>query len=176
MRVTIVAALSENGVIGRGNTLPWHLPADLQRFKRLTSGHTVIMGRKTFESIGRKPLPGRPNIVVSRSSELAADGVVVVPDLPQALDLAQREEEVFVLGGAGIFAAALPLADRLELTRVHAIIPGDVFFPKFNPADWKLVQDEKHPADDQHAYPFSFLSYERRGRSSVKVKGSTSGN
>lgn len=161
MKVVIVAAVSENGVIGRGNALPWHLPADLQRFKRLTSGHTVVMGRKTYESIGSKPLSNRPTIVISRQQDLASPEVRVVQTLTEALALARELPVLFILGGARVFEAALPFTDRLELTRVHATVPGDAFFPKVNFSEWRLVGQEDHPADHRHTFPFSFLTYDR---------------
>ena len=161
MRVTLIAAVSENGVIGRGNALPWHLPADLQRFKRLTTGHAVVMGRKTWESI-RRPLPHRRNIVISSSPGFQPEGATVVPDFPAAIRAARDLTEIFAIGGSRVFEAALPLTDRLELTRVHAQVPGDAFFPKLDLSEWKLVAEERHPADEQHAFPFSFLSYDRR--------------
>ena len=136
MTVTIIAAVAENGVIGRDNGLPWHLPADLRRFKRLTRGHMVVMGRRTFDSIGGRPLPDRRNIVVSRNPQYHPSGVEVAPDLPGALRLAGPEEDVFVLGGGEIFRQALPLADRLELTVIHARIEGDVTFPPIAAAEW----------------------------------------
>lgn len=160
MRITLIAAVSENGVIGRGNALPWHLPADLQRFKRLTTGHAVVMGRKTWESI-RRPLPHRRNIVISGSPGFHPAGAMVVPTLGAAIDAARDLTELFAIGGSRVFEAALPLTDRLELTRVHAQVPGDAFFPKLDFSEWKLVAEERHPADDQHAYPFSFLTYEK---------------
>jgi dihydrofolate reductase len=162
MRVIIIAALSENSVIGRGNALPWHLPADLKRFKRLTSGHTVIMGRRTFESIDLKPLPHRPTIVLSRDNALSTHGVAVVRTIEDALALARQAPEVFILGGGKVFEAALPYTDRMELTRVHATLPGDAFFPRLNLREWELVAQVDHPADEHHAYAFSFLTYDRK--------------
>jgi dihydrofolate reductase len=161
MRIILIAAVSENGVIGRGNALPWHLPADLQRFKRLTTGHAVVMGRKTWESI-RRPLPNRRNIVISSSAGLHPAGATVVPSFPAAIEAARDFSELFAIGGSRVFQAALPLAERLELTRVHAQVPGDAFFPKLDLSEWKLVAEEQHPADEKHAYPFSFLTYDRR--------------
>jgi dihydrofolate reductase len=161
MRITLIAAVSENGVIGRGNALPWHLPADLQRFKRLTSGHAVIMGRKTWASIHR-PHPNRRNIVVSGSPGFHPAGATAVPSIPAAIAAARDLAEVFIIGGSRVFEAALPLADRLELTRVHGEVTGDVSFPKLDLSEWKLVAEEHHPADERHAYPFSFLTYNRR--------------
>lgn len=161
MRITLIAAVSENGVIGRGNALPWHLPADLQRFKRLTTGHGVVMGRKTWESI-RRPLPHRRNIVISGSPGFQPAGAMVVPSFGAAIDAARDLTELFAIGGSRVFEAALPLTDRLELTRVHAQVPGDAYFPKVDLSEWKLVAEDRHPADEQHAYPFSFLTYDRR--------------
>jgi dihydrofolate reductase len=161
MRVTLIAAVSENGVIGRGNALPWHLPADLRRFKQLTTGHGVVMGRKTWESI-RRPLPHRRNIVISGSPGFHPVGAIVVPSLDAALEAARDLAEVFVIGGSRVFEAALPLAGRLELTRVHAQVPGDVYFPPLDLAEWKLIADQRYPADDRHVYPYSFLTYDRR--------------
>ena len=161
MRITLIAAVSENGVIGRGNALPWHLPADLQRFKRLTTGHAVVMGRKTWESI-RRPLPNRRNIVISSSAGFQPTGATVVPSFGAAVEAVRDLTEVFAIGGSRVFEAALPLTDRLELTRVHAQVPGDAFFPKLDFSEWTLVAEERHPADEQHAYPFSFLTYDRR--------------
>ena len=163
MSLTLIAAVADGGVIGRSNTLPWYLPADLRRFKRLTTGHTVIMGRKTYESVGR-PLPDRRNLVISSSKDFRPTGVTVVPSMEDALKQAKDDADVFVIGGARVFEAALPMADRLELTRVHAAIPGDVFFPPFNPAEWTLVSEEKHPADDRNQYPYTFQTFERRSK------------
>jgi dihydrofolate reductase len=161
MRITLIAAVSDNGVIGRGNALPWHLPADLQRFKRLTTGHAVVMGRKTWESI-RRPLPNRRNIVISGTPGFQPAGATVVPTFAAAIDVAKDLAELFAIGGSRVFEAALPLTDRLELTRVHASVPGDAFFPKLDLSEWKLIAEEHHPSDEQHACPFSFLTYDRR--------------
>jgi dihydrofolate reductase len=163
MKLILIAAVADGGVIGRSNTLPWYLPADLRRFKRLTTGHTVVMGRKTYESVGR-PLPDRKNLVISGSKDFRPAGVTVVPSMEDALKLAKDDGDVFVIGGARVFEAALPVADRLELTRVQAAIPGDVYFPPFNPADWTLATEEKHPADDRNQYPYSFQTFERQKR------------
>lgn len=161
--VSLLAAVADNGVIGRGGALPWHLPADLRRVKALTVGHTLIMGRKTFASIG-KPLPKRRSIVLSRDPEYRPDGVEVAAGLDQALAMARAagERHVFVFGGAGVFAAALPLADRLYLTRVHAEVEGDVRFPAWDPDDWQLIVETYWPADERHAYPYTFSEYRRR--------------
>jgi dihydrofolate reductase len=162
MRVSLVAAIADHGVIGRDGGLPWHLPADLARFKALTWGHHLIMGRRTFESIGRA-LPGRTTVVVSRGHpELPAD-VLLAPGLPEALELAasRGEEEAFVVGGAEIFREALPRAHRLHLTRVHGTVEGDIRFPPVDWKEWALVSLEEHPADERHAWPLSFRLYQR---------------
>jgi dihydrofolate reductase len=147
MKLSIFVALSENGVIGVGGGLPWRLPDELQYLKRTTMGHTLLMGRKTYESIG-KPLPGRTSIVVSRSRDYRPHPeVIVVADLQSGLDAAveRGESELFVFGGESVYAEALPRADRLYLTRVHADLEGDAHFPPFDPNDWKSVREETHP-------------------------------
>jgi dihydrofolate reductase len=158
--VSLVVAMAENHVIGRAGGLPWHLPKDLQHFKRLTVDHTVIMGRKTFDEI-KQPLANRRNVVVSRHPDFQPRGVTVVPSLDEALALGATEEEVFVIGGGEIFRLALPRADRLYLTLVHARVEGDTFFPAFDSATWALEEEEQHPADVKHAFAFSFRRYRR---------------
>ena len=166
MILSLIVAASENNVIGKDNKLPWHLPDDLKRFKALTRGKAVIMGRKTFESIGH-PLPDRLNIVVSRHLEVAPDHCALAHSLSDALEQAnertsERANEVFVIGGAELFGLALPLIDRLYLTRVHAKIDGDVFFPSLDFSEWREIAREEHLSDDEHAYTFSFIDYERK--------------
>lgn len=162
MKVSLIVAAAENGVIGRNNALPWRLSADLQRFKALTMGHAIVMGRKTYESIGQ-PLPGRRMIVVTRQPGYSAPGVEVASGFDSALAIAKlhNESELFVIGGAEIFALAAPLAERLYLTRVHAEVPGDVRFPPIDPAAWRLLESQPHPADGKNEYPFTFQRYER---------------
>jgi dihydrofolate reductase len=160
MKLAVIVAVSANGVIGRDNDLPWRLPADLARFKRLTMGHHLVMGRKTFESIGR-PLPGRTTVVLSRSRPDLPDGVLLATSLDDALTLCNGDDLVFVAGGAAVFAESLPRAKRIYLTRLHADFEGDVFFPPFDPSAWDLVEQEEHAADDRHPCDFSFLTYER---------------
>jgi dihydrofolate reductase len=167
MRLALVVAVAENGVIGRGNALPWRLPTDLQHFRRLTLGKPVVMGRNTFESIGR-PLPGRSNIVISRRPDYAADGVQVVPDLDRALALAEDialidgVDELLVIGGEQVYRAALPRAQRLYLTQVHAEVDGDTFFPLPDPAEWIERSRERHPAGGSDSHAFSFVCLDRR--------------
>ena len=162
MKLAIVVAAAENGVIGRAGTLPWHLPRDLQHFKKLTMGHPVLMGRKTFASIGR-PLPGRRNVVLSRDEVWAPPGVEVMHDLDQAVARLEDEHRVFVIGGESLFAWALPRADRVHLTLVHAAVEGDVWFPLevLATCAWRLAHTERHAADEKHAFDVSFLDYER---------------
>lgn len=160
MEINLIAAVADNGVIGRDNRLPWHLPGDLRRFKALTMGHVMVMGRRTWESIGR-PLPGRTSVVMSRDPEYRAEGAVVVHSLDEAIRVAENggEEELFVIGGARIYARALPRADRLYLTRVHAEVPGDARFPDIDPARWRRVEAE--PGTDGEL-PHTFEVWERR--------------
>lgn len=160
MRIVIVVAATDTGVIGIRNALPWHLPDDLKRFKQLTWGKPVLMGRKTHESIGR-PLPGRLNIVVSRRPDFIAPGCQVVTSIEAGLGAAASAAELCVIGGSEIFAALLPRADVVYLTRVHATIEGDVFLPALDERAWRITARELHPADAHHAYPFTFLTLER---------------
>jgi dihydrofolate reductase len=167
--VSLIVAAADNDVIGRDNKLPWHLPEDLGYFKRMTMGKPVVMGRKTFESIGR-PLPGRTNIVITRNLDWRAEGVRALADLEAALALAQEialidgVEELMVVGGAEIYAAALPLADRIYLTRVHADVAGDARLPAIDWAEWRELGRERHSADGSNPYDYSFVIYERAGR------------
>lgn len=162
MRLSLIAAVAENGVIGHSDSLPWRLAADLRRFKRLTMGHHLILGRKTFDSIGR-PLPGRTMLVISRGSPPLPPGVRLVGSLQQAIEVTEAagEQEAFVAGGGEIYRLALPLAERLYLTRVHAHIEGDTVFPPFDPTAWRLVSREDHPADESNEYPCSFEVFDR---------------
>lgn len=161
MILSLIVAVARNGVIGCAGKLPWHLSDDLKRFKRLTTGHTVIMGRKTFESIG-KPLPNRRNVVLTRQPGFAAPGVEVCRTLPEALALLPGEDEVFVIGGAEVYRQTWPLAQRLHLTRVEAEVPGDACLPEFDLCGWELLEEESHPVDARHAYPFRYQLYRRR--------------
>jgi len=163
VRVSLIAAVARNGTIGRAGGLPWRLPDDLRRFRRLTTGHHVIMGRRTHASIGRA-LPDRTNVVVSRNPAYRADGCVVVPSLEAALDAARAagEEEAFVIGGAEVYAAALPRADRVYLTEVEADVDGDVAFPELEASEWLESAREPHRSDERHAHDFTFRVLDRR--------------
>jgi len=160
MRVSIIVAVSANGVIGRDNDLPWRLSADLRRFKRLTMGHHLIMGRRTWESVG-KPLPGRTTVVITSRRCRPHPEVAVARSLDEALELIAGDDEVFIAGGAELYRAALPVADRLYLTRIHADFEGDTFFPQLDEAQWRLVSREDHAPDEKNALAYSFLVYER---------------
>lgn len=166
IELSIIVAVAENGVVGRDNALPWHLPADLQFFKRTTLGKPIVMGRKTYESIGRA-LPGRTNIVVSRNASFAAPGVSVVSSIEAALSLAEDialidgKKELMVIGGAGIYAAAIPLAHRMYITEVHAEVEGDAYFPEIDWQQWRETSRERHSAQEPNKVDFSFVIYER---------------
>ncbi len=158
--MTLVAALADNGVIGVAGGLPWRLPDDLRRFKALTMGRPMLMGRRTFESIGR-PLPGRRNLVLTRRPQSLPAGVDAVASVEQAIRDCDGAPELCVIGGAEVYRLTLPIADRMELTRVHAVTPGDVKFPEFSPTEWREVARIEHPADDRHAWPMTFLTLDR---------------
>jgi dihydrofolate reductase len=164
MRLSMIVAMSRSGVIGRGGVLPWRLSADLKRFKRLTMGHHLIMGRKTYESLGR-PLPGRTSVVITRQERyrppLRAPGVLVVPNLDEALARAAGDDEPFVIGGGEIFSLALPRADRLYVTWVEGAIAGDTCFPTWEASRWRLVALEPHAADARNEYDTTFCIYDR---------------
>lgn len=158
--------MGKNRELGFGNKLPWHLPDDLKRFKELTRGHAVIMGRKTFESIGR-PLPERKNIIITRSRGYVAPNCIVADSLEKALEEeangkgGQNDSEVFVIGGAEIYKLALPRADKMYLTFVEAAPEADTYFPEFDESEWRVVRSEPHAADEKHPHPFIFKVYDR---------------
>ena len=159
--LSLVAALDRGYAIGKGNALPWHLPDDLKRFKALTLGKPVLMGRRTAESLGRA-LPGRRNLVLTRHGAVPFEGMEAVASLPQALDAVAGADEVCVIGGGEIFAETLPLATRLHLTWVDTVVAdADAFFPRFDLADWREVARDAHPADAKHAFAFDFVDYVR---------------
>jgi dihydrofolate reductase len=159
--VSIIAAVASNGVIGRQGDLPWHMPTDLRRFKRLTTGHHLVVGRKTWDEVG-KPLPGRIMVVVTRDRSFRPEGATVVHSVDAALSAARGDDEVFIAGGGEIYRQALPLADRLYITRIHANVEGDTVFPEIDENEWHVIDREDYDADERNPYPFSFLVYERR--------------
>lgn len=158
--ISIIVAASENDVIGRQGELPWRLSDDLRHFKAITMGKPIVMGRKTWESIGRA-LPGRQNIVITRQDGFAADGCDVVGSLDGAIAVAGDVDEIMIIGGSQIYALALPLAERLYITRVHADVEGDASFPAVDATRWSLVADEQHHADERNEFDFSFRVYDR---------------
>lgn len=164
MIISLIGAASENDVIGKDNWMPWDLPAELDYFRAVTRGKTVIMGRKTYDAVGR-PMPGRHNIIVSRNANLTIPGVDVVASVEDALELAARDDmdEIFVIGGEQIYKAAMPYADRIYLTRVHAFIEGgEAFFPRFNEDEWTLLNRVRREPDAENAIPFTMMVYERK--------------
>lgn len=167
MQLSLIVAMAENHVIGRNNQLPWHLPEDLRYFKRVTMGKPVIMGRKTFDSIGR-PLPGRTNIIITRNPDYQVDKARVVHDLDSAIELCRHivsfdgKKEAMVIGGAEIYRQALPQAHRLYLTRVHAEVAGDAHFPAFEESEWLEVERETQPASGSNPFDYSFTVLERK--------------
>ena len=162
MAVSLIVAVSENGVIGRDGGLPWRLSADLKHFKKTTMGHHLIIGRRTWDEVG-KPLPGRTMLVVTRSRHFAPEGVHVAHSLEEALDIVRDDDEPFIGGGAHIYRMALEndIVDRIYLTRIHAKVEGDTFFPDIHLDDWELVSEERHDPDEKNEFPYSFLVYER---------------
>lgn len=166
IKLSVIVAVAENGVVGKNNALPWYLPEDLQYFKRTTLGKPIVMGRKTFESIGR-PLPGRTNIVISSNPDYVAEGVTVVSSLPEALAFAGEvalidgTEELMVIGGATIYAAAIPLADRLYVTEVHARVEGDAYLGEIDWGKWRESSRDYQSAEAPNPYDFSFVVYDR---------------
>ena len=166
MQLSIIVAVAENGVIGRDGQLPWHLSADLQRFKRITMGNPILMGRKTWESIGR-PLPGRTSIVISRQADYPTgfDEVHVVTNLDDAMAQARgkgQTEEAFVIGGARIYEMSLPRADRLYVTRVNSVVPGDVHFPEIDWGSWQLTEEQHQAADEKNDHSHSYQVWQRK--------------
>lgn len=163
MKISMIAAMAHDRVIGKDNQMPWHLPADLAHFKRVTLGKPVLMGRKTFESIGR-PLPGRRNLVISRNPDYQAEGIEVVSSVEAALALlaGSSVEELMVIGGGHLYAEMLPSADCLYLTRIDLAVEGDTRFPAFDDGQWQRVDCESHPADEKNPHPYSFETWQRR--------------
>lgn len=162
MIISAIVAMTHNRVIGANNNIPWYLPADLKYFKKTTMGHHIIMGRKTFLSIGR-PLPKRTNIVLTRDPFFVATGVNVMSSIDEALEFARDAEvqEVFIIGGGELYKQSMPKLDRIYLTKVHANVEGDVFFPEMSELEWKLISDEPHKADEKNNFDYNFQIYDR---------------
>ena len=159
--VSIIVAIAQNGTIGDKNSLLWHIKEDMRFFRTTTSGHAVVMGRKTFESLGSRPLPKRTNIVITRADRVF-EGALTAHSLEEAIRLAEGDEEIFIIGGAQIYREALRIADRMYITRVMHDYEGDTSFPDINFSEWELVAEEKHDRGEEYEYPFAFLTYERK--------------
>lgn len=158
--VTLIAAAAENNALGKDKDLVWHLPDDFKRFKNLTSGHYIIMGRKTFETFP-KPLPNRTHVVITRKKDYNPDAAIVVHSLEKALEVSAEDPQPFVIGGGEIYEMAMSKGDKIELTRVHGEFEADTFFPEIDEKEWRLVSSTFHPKDEKHDYAFTYLTYER---------------
>ena len=161
--ITMIAAAGEKNELGKDNDLVWHLPDDFKRFKNLTSGHHIIMGRKTFESFN-KPLPNRIHIVISRNKDYKPEGAIVVHSLKQALKAVESDDQPFIIGGGEIYELGMSVADKIELTRVHGTFESDTFFPEIPKYIWELVNEEHHEVDDRHDYAFTYQTWVRKDR------------
>jgi dihydrofolate reductase len=159
--ITIIAAVAENNALGKNNDLLWHLPNDFKRFKELTSGHYIIMGRKTFESFP-KPLPNRTHVIISRQKSFALEGCLVVDSIEKAISKCPVNEDLFIIGGGEIYKQSINLADKLDITKVHENFDAEIFFPEIDMNIWKLDSEEFHSKDEKHKYDFSFLSYSKK--------------
>ncbi|MES2747986.1 MAG: dihydrofolate reductase [Bacteroidota bacterium] len=156
--IILIAAAAENNALGKNNDLIWHLPDDFKRFKAITSGHFIIMGRKTFESFP-KPLPNRTHIIITRQKNYHPEGCLIADSLEKAIEMAPKNENVFVIGGGEIYKQALPIADKIELTRVHHHFDADTYFPVIDIEKWQLVFEEFHPKDEKHGFDFTFQTF-----------------
>lgn len=159
--ITMIAAAAENNALGKDNDLVWHLPDDFKRFKRLTSGHHIIMGRKTFESFP-KLLPDRTHVIITRKDDYDPEGALVVNSLEEAIRVSKLDEQPFIIGGGEIYKMGMDRAERIELTRVHGEFDADTFFPEIDEEEWKLIDEKFHEKDEKHDYSFTYLTYERR--------------
>jgi len=159
--ITLIAAASENDALGKNNGLVWHLPDDFKRFKKLTTGHHIIMGRKTFETFP-EPLPNRIHVVITRDKTYKKFGAIVVHSIKEALEIAKQDDQPFIIGGGEIYKQGLEYADKIELTRVHSEFSADTFFPHIDENKWELVNEEHHPKDEKHEFPFTYLTYIRK--------------
>lgn len=157
----IIAAAAENNALGKDNDLVWHLPDDFKRFKELTTGHAIIMGRKTFDSFP-KLLPNRKHIVITRKTDYHPKGAHIAHTLEEAIALAKHDEQTYIIGGGEIYKMAMSIADKIELTRVHHSFDADTFFPEIDEDKWELIKEVEHPRDERHEYAFSYLSYVRK--------------
>lgn len=160
--LTLIAAASENNALGKDNDLVWHLPDDFKRFKALTSGHYIVMGRKTFESFP-KPLPNRTHVIITRQKDYTVpEGCIVANSLKNAIELCPESEEIFIIGGGQIYKQSIEIADKIELTRVHTTVEADAFFPEIDEDIWEVIQSEYHPKDEKHEHDFTYLTFVKR--------------
>ena len=159
--IIMIAAAAENNALGKDNELVWHLPDDFKRFKNLTSGHPIIMGRKTFESF-QKPLPNRLHIIITRQKNYQAEGCLVVSNLENAIALTDKNQDAFVIGGGEIYKLALSFTDKIELTRVHDSFEADTYFPEIDEKEWQLIHEEYHPKDEKHKIDFTYQTFTRK--------------
>lgn len=159
--IILIAAVSENNALGKDNDLVWHLPDDFKRFKQLTSGHYIVMGRKTFESFPN-PLPNRTHVIVTRQKNYAVEGCLIANTLQHAIELCPKNETIYIIGGGEIYKQSIELADVLEITRVHHTFEADTFFPEIDSKIWKLTKEEFHPRDEKHNYSFTYQTYHKK--------------
>ncbi|SHH85783.1 dihydrofolate reductase [Wenyingzhuangia marina] len=159
--ITLIAAIGDNNELGKNNDLIWHLPADLKRFKKITTGHHIIMGRKTYESIG-KPLPNRTTIIITRNKNYKVEGCITTDSLEHAIEIAKKDENAFVIGGAKIYKKAIDLVDELDICEVHRTFDADVFFPKIDTNIWEEIKREDFKSDEKNIYDYSFVKYKRK--------------
>ncbi|WP_339887609.1 dihydrofolate reductase [uncultured Flavobacterium sp.] len=160
--LTLIAAASENNALGKDNDLVWHLPDDFKRFKALTSGHYIVMGRKTFESFPR-PLPNRTHVIITRQEDYEVpEGCILVNSLSKAIGVCPENEDIFIIGGGQIYKQSIEIADKIELTRVHTTVDADTFFPEIDEDIWEVIQSEYHPKDEKHEYDFTYLTFVKR--------------
>jgi len=160
-KISIIVAIAENNAIGKDNKLLWYLSDDLKRFKRITSGHQVIMGRNTYLSLPVRPLKNRVNVVITDDPGEVFEGCITVWSIEDALKLCKDDEESFVIGGGAVYRQFMPLAGKLYITKVHKDFEADTFFPEIDENEWELIEEEYHPADEKHEYPFTFLTYSK---------------
>jgi dihydrofolate reductase len=162
--ISFVVAMDENGLIGKNNQIPWHLPDDLKRFKKITMGHSIVMGRKTFDSIG-KPLPGRENIVLTRNKNAQLPGCTVFYSEDELIDYCRKfKDEIFVIGGSGLFQMFSPYVDRLYITRIYETFEGDVYFPEMDLSTFEIIESEKGPKDEKNPFDYEYILYERKSK------------
>ncbi len=159
--IILIAAVAENYALGKNNDLLWHLPLDFKRFKETTSGHYIIMGRKTFESFP-KPLPKRTHVIITRQKDYTHEGCIVVQDLEQAIAICPKNEDLYIIGGGEIYAQSIHLADQLDITRVHHSFDADVYFPEIDPEVWELTSETFNPKDEKHLFDYTFQKYTRK--------------